>query len=216
MVTKSKKPARTKVLGAQRQTAGASHTIRIIGGQWKRTPITVIDADGLRPTPERVRETLFNWLNHLFGGNFLALSCLDMFAGSGALGFEAASRGFQRVVMMEKNRIALKNLHTVKSKLKAEQIEILSGDALLMTKAMADAGRQFDLICLDPPFQEHLLPKVLPVCLKLLSDNGLIYVESDEAVTEGMLAECGLDALLSVIREGHAGQVYYHLLEKRV
>ncbi len=216
MVTKSRKPARARLAVPHRQTAGASHTIRIIGGQWKRTPITVIDAQGLRPTPERVRETLFNWLNHLFDGGFATLSCLDMFAGSGALGFEAASRGFQHVVMMEKNRMALRNLQTLREKLKADQIDILSGDALLMTKAMADAGRRFDLICLDPPFQEHLLPQVLPVSLNLLSDNGLIYIESDVRVTDELLGECGIADRLSLVREGSAGQVYYHLLEKRV
>src|ERR1700754_383505 len=79
---------------------GKPHTIRIIGGEWKRTPLPVLDLDGLRPTPDRVRETLFNWLGQDLSGQ----RCLDMFAGSGALGFEAASRGAAHVVMIEKDR----------------------------------------------------------------------------------------------------------------
>src|SRR6476469_1170465 len=75
--------------------------VRIIGGQWKRTPLPVLDRDGLRPTPDRVRETVFNWLGHLLDGNWATVRCLDLFAGTGALGFEAASRGAQQVTLVE-------------------------------------------------------------------------------------------------------------------
>ncbi len=200
----------------QAQTGSTRHTVRIIGGQWKRTPIAVTDVRGLRPTPERVRETLFNWLNHLWEGSFRALTCLDMFAGTGALGFEAASRGFRHVTMIEKDRSALKQLQSVKSKLKAEQVEILSGNAFVAVNRMLEKGSQFDLICLDPPFQDSLLPKALPLCQKLLVGEGLVYVESDIPVTGQFLDDCGMKSILQIVREGRAGQVYYHVLKKQV
>src|SRR5437868_8259418 len=84
--------------------------VRIIGGQWKRTPLPVLDAEGLRPTPDRVRETLFNWLNHLIDGQWANIACLDLFAGTGALGFEAASRGAAKVVLVEASDLAARQL----------------------------------------------------------------------------------------------------------
>ncbi len=216
MVIRRKKTAQDKQPTAQKTKVGnTNHTIRIIGGRWQRTPIAVTDAEGLRPTPERVRETLFNWLNHFWGEDFGILTCLDMFAGTGALGFEAASRGFCHITMIEKNQIVLKQLQTAKSKLQAEQVEILSGDALVLDSIMVSSGRQFDLICLDPPFHDHLLPEILPVCGKLLSSGGMIYVESDKAVTTQLLDGYGMKGM-QVIRAGRAGRVYYHLLEKIV
>src|ERR1039458_6802673 len=106
MQKKSAKPAVQK----HRVHAPLAHQVRIIGGQWKRTPLPVLDAEGLRPTPDRVRETVFNWLNHLFDGAWGQVACLDLFAGSGALGFEAASRGAARVVMIEANAAAVRQL----------------------------------------------------------------------------------------------------------
>src|SRR3954447_25545124 len=100
-----------------RARAGAPHQVRIIGGQWKRTPLAVLDAEGLRPTPDRVRETVFNWLNHLLDGQWTDIACLDLFAGTGALGFEAASRGAARVLMVEANSAAVRQLEATKAKL---------------------------------------------------------------------------------------------------
>jgi len=205
-----------KLVARKSPASRIRHTVRIIGGQWKRTPVAVIDAAGLRPTPERVRETLFNWLGHFWHGNFLTLACLDMFAGTGALGFEAASRGFRHVTMIEKNRIALKQLQAVRLKLDAGQIEILSGDAFAVCRTMAKMRKQFDLVCIDPPFHEHLLPDALSLCRELLAGKGLVYVESDVPVTEQLLDDCGMLDCLRIIRQGRAGQVCYHLLEKTV
>src|SRR5690606_14007348 len=112
--------------------------VRIIGGQWKRTPLPVPDVAGLRPTPDRVRETLFNWLNHLLQGEWDKVRCLDLFAGTGALGFEAASRGATRVRMVEASAPALRHLETVRDKLHAGQVEIVRGDALAAVRALPD------------------------------------------------------------------------------
>src|SRR3569832_1627019 len=106
------------------------HHVRIIGGQWMRTPLAVLDADGLRPTPDRVRETVFNWLHLLFGGRWESLACLDLFAGTGALGFEAASRGAAKVLMVEANAQATRQLEANKEKLQAQQVSVMRGDAL--------------------------------------------------------------------------------------
>src|SRR3954464_6268242 len=95
---------------ARAARAVSTHQIRIIGGQWKRTPLPVLDAEGLRPTPDRVRETVFNWLTHLFDGVWEGIDCLDLFAGSGALGFEAASRGAAHVTMVELGTAAVRQL----------------------------------------------------------------------------------------------------------
>ena len=216
MAIRRKGTVRDKQLADRKpKTGSARYTVRIIGGQWKRTPVAVVDAEGLRPTPERVRETLFNWLGHFWNGSFVALTCLDMFAGTGALGFEAASRGFRHVTMIEKNRTVLRQLQAIKSRLRAEQVDILSGDALALANAMVSSGKRFDLICLDPPFHDRLLPEILPVCWKLLAAGGKIYSESDNEVTEQFLDGCGMKGM-QVVRAGRAGQVYYHLLEKTV
>ena len=108
--------------------------VRIIGGIWKRTPLPVLNAEGLRPTPDRVRETVFNWLNHLLDGDWQRVACLDLFAGAGALGFEAASRGAAKVVMVEDNPAAVRQLEVVKTKLKAEQVSIQTSDEKLRAK----------------------------------------------------------------------------------
>ena len=111
--------------------------VRIIGGQWKRTPLPVIDAEGLRPTPDRVRETLFNWLDHLLDRDWHARRCLDLFAGSGALGFEAASRGAAAVLMVEALPSACKVLQATRDKLNAAQVEIRRSDALPLLGSLA-------------------------------------------------------------------------------
>jgi 16S rRNA (guanine(966)-N(2))-methyltransferase RsmD len=181
--------------------------VRIIGGQWKRTPLPVLDAQGLRPTPDRVRETVFNWLTHLFDGAWDDVSCLDMFAGTGALGFEAASRGAARVVMIEENIAAVRQLQTVKEKLQANQVEIVRGDAPARAQSLSKAA--FQLIFLDPPYHQDWLPKMLPLCATLLSPTGLVYAEAEEPLTEERLPEW------EVVRADKAGMVFYHLLRHR-
>ena len=178
--------------------------VRIIGGAWKRTPLPVLDALGLRPTPDRVRETVFNWLNHLRDGAWSEARVLDLFAGSGALGFEAASRGAASVTMLDANSAVIRQLETIKDKLKAEAVRIVRGDALASAQSMAARGEKFDLIFLDPPYNLDLLSRSLPLCLQLVKEDGLVYAESDAPVeaAEGW----------EVIRSDKAGMVYYHLL----
>ena len=178
--------------------------VRIIGGAWKRTPLPVLDALGLRPTPDRVRETVFNWLNHMRDGAWSEARVLDLFAGAGALGFEAASRGAASVTMIDANSAVIRQLETIKDKLKAEAVRIVRGDALASAQSMAARGEKFDLIFLDPPYALDLLSRSLPLCLQLVKEDGLVYAESDAPVEapEGW----------EVIRSDKAGMVYYHLL----
>ncbi|CAB3847808.1 16S rRNA (guanine(966)-N(2))-methyltransferase RsmD [Achromobacter deleyi] len=176
--------------------------IRIVGGQYRRTPIVVPDVETLRPTPDRVRETLFNWLNHLWGGEFADKQVLDLFAGSGALGFEAASRGVAHVQMVERDKTAASALRTLRDKLKADMIRIHVGDAMQVAERM-DASR-FDLILLDPPFGQGWLPRLWPILPGILAEDGLVYVEAETAID----APDGFE----ILRQDKAGAVHYHLL----
>lgn len=192
------------------------HQVRIVGGMWKRTPLAVADVPGLRPTPDRVRETLFNWLTHLRGNTFTRMRCLDLFAGTGALSFEAASRGFSAITTVETNRTACSHLETVRKKLNAGQVNIFHADAFAFAKRLVQADERFDLIFLDPPFQENFLPAILPLCVKLLTEDGLIYVESNEPVSDEELDQILPEGeKCHICRKNKAGQVYYHLLEMK-
>lgn len=200
----------------------SSHQVRIIGGSWKRTPLSVITAEGLRPTPDRVRETVFNWLNHLLDGNWQNLRCLDLYAGSGALGFEAASRGAVQVTLVELNTAALRQLEQVKEKLGAAQTTLIRGDAIASATSLLARRQSFDLIFLDPPFGQALLPKILPLCAKLLSPKGLLYVEAEHALNQDFFAAAAPEnadeslAGWSVLRADQAGSVFFHILQRNI
>lgn len=191
-----------------------AHQVRIIGGQWKRSPLPVPDGEGLRPTPDRVRETVFNWINHLMAGEWQDMRCLDLFAGTGVLGFEAASRGAAKVVMVEMHTPALRQLEISRDKLNAGQVSLVRGDAIAFAQAAQKAPRngegQFDLIFLDPPYQQDWLAKILPLCAPLLASDGLIYVEAEFSLT-GDLAPEWLQNW-ELLRADKAGAVFYHLL----
>lgn len=207
------KTARKNGVAAHGRTA---HQVRIIGGQWKRTPLPVLEAEGLRPTPDRVRETVFNWLTHLIDGNWQNLSCLDLFAGSGALGFEAASRGAQRVVMVENHTPAVRQLEANKEKLQAAQVDIARSDALAWLQGAgtrATTTQAFALIFVDPPYHQNWLAKILPACEQLLAPQGLIYVESEQALEGEDLPDWM--APWEVVRADKAGVVFYHLLRRK-
>ncbi|RFU47097.1 16S rRNA (guanine(966)-N(2))-methyltransferase RsmD [Paraburkholderia sp. DHOC27] len=184
---------------------GKPHAIRIIGGDWKRTPLPVLDLDGLRPTPDRVRETLFNWLGQRLDGQ----RCLDLFAGSGALGFEAASRGAARVLMVERNARAAGQLRANQARLTPNNIEIAEADALRLAASLAPGS--FEVVFLDPPFDSDLLGRALELAVPLVSPEGFLYVESAEALD---IAQTPVLAGWSIIRQGKAGAVHYHLLQR--
>jgi 16S rRNA (guanine966-N2)-methyltransferase len=172
--------------------------IRIIAGEYRGRRIAVPDRPDLRPTPDRVRETLFNWLGQSLDG----LACLDLFAGSGALGFEAASRGAARVVMVEHDRSVFEVLKQSLSVLNARQIELVLEDAFTYLKRTKD---RFDVVFLDPPFRQNALPAVFK---HLEPAAGMrVYVESDEPVALG--------EPWRELKRARAGQVSYQLLEWR-
>ncbi len=199
----------------------SKHQVRIIGGQWKRTPLTVLNAEGLRPTPDRVRETVFNWLDHQIHGQWQTLACLDLFAGSGALGFEAGSRGAASVLMNEWVSAVHAQLVRTKEKLSATNIEIRRADALALVKLLLNQKSSFNLIFLDPPFHQNLLEKLLPACRSLLAPQGLLYVEAEYALpfndeAGSSEAEVSWCAGWQLVRCDKAGSVFYHLLQAKV
>lgn len=154
----------------------------------------------LRPTPDRVRETVFNWLGQDMSGRL----CLDLFAGSGAMGFEAASRGAERVVMVESDRGIARALQSNMQNLEAEQVEVVTMDAL---KFVESDRCRFDVIFLDPPYRLGLLPDLLSRLGAHLAPEGMVYVENDNAVQP--------DANWQVWRNARAGNIYYQVLRKR-
>jgi 16S rRNA (guanine966-N2)-methyltransferase len=180
--------------------------IRIIGGQWKRSKLSVPDKPGLRPTPDRVRETLFNWLGH----DLTDWRCLDAFAGTGALGFEAASRGASDVLLIEQDALLLANLQAVKNRLKAETVRIQRGDGLAIMAAQP--AHSIDLIFLDPPFDSPLFFKALEASARIQTAQGAIYLEAPQAWTNEAISPFGL----RVHKSGKAGAVHFHLLQKSV
>jgi 16S rRNA (guanine966-N2)-methyltransferase len=173
--------------------------VRIIGGEHRGRRIAVADRPGLRPTPDRVRETLFNWLGQRLDG----LACLDLFAGSGALGFEAASRGAARVVMVENDRAAYDGLQKIKDVLKSASIELQFTDAFEYLRRSAE---RFDVVFLDPPFGQNALATVLERLPARLASGARVYVEAPAPVE--------LPAPWRELRSARAGQVSYQLMER--
>jgi 16S rRNA (guanine(966)-N(2))-methyltransferase RsmD len=197
---------RTRIGGGR--LARAPQQVRIVGGKWRRTPIAVADVTGLRPSPERVRETLFNWLAHLRPDSH-ATRGLDLFAGTGALGFELASRGAARVVLVERQPQLLQRLRALQAKLDAKQVEIIAGEALAVAAGLPRAS--FDVVFLDPPFGAGLLWPAIEAVRPLLAAGGLVYAEADAPLAPADAAARGLDLL----RSARAGRVCFHLLQLR-
>lgn len=183
--------------------SGGSNTLRIIGGQWRGRKLRFADGEGLRPTTDRVRETLFNWLQPVISGS----RCLDLFSGSGALGLEALSRGAGEVVFIERNPKAVKALKENLALLQASGSEVHQADALAWLHGEA---KPFDVIFLDPPFRQGLLAPAL----KLLAEGGWathgarVYIE-----LESEQGEPELPPGWQLLRSKQAGQVSYHLAE---
>jgi 16S rRNA (guanine966-N2)-methyltransferase len=173
--------------------------IRIIAGEYRGRRIPVPDIAGLRPTGDRVRETLFNWLGQWLEG----LSCLDLFAGSGALGFEAASRHAARVVMVENSKTAFESLQQTIRQIGA-RIELVFGDAFTYLQRAND---KFDVVFLDPPFGQNAHGAALAAAAERLAPQGRVYVEAAAPLEPG--------APWHELRRSRAGQVSYQLMERR-
>ena len=178
--------------------------IRIIGGLYKRSKLVVPDKPGLRPTPDRVRETLFNWL----GQDLTGWRCADVFAGTGALGFEAASRGAADVLLCEQDPALVLQLKAAQARLKADAVRIERGDGVSALRRL-DAG-SMQLVFIDPPFESNVFEPALKAAAQAISQTGLIYLEAPRAWTDGELLPLGL----KVHRSAKAGAVHFHLLVK--
>jgi 16S rRNA (guanine966-N2)-methyltransferase len=181
--------------------AARPHEVRLIGGQLKRSKLPVADRPGLRPTPDRVRETLFNWL----GQDLAGWRVLDAFAGSGALGFEAASRGAAEVLLLEQDAALVASLVASAMRLKASAVRVQRADALAWMAAAPAAS--FDAVLLDPPFGAGLMPAALAAAAPLLVPGGYLYAEQSESMEP-------LPPGFTLYRELRAGAVHAHLLLK--
>ena len=183
------------------------NTVRINAGEWRSRLIKFPDAEGLRPTPERVRQTIFNWL----GQDLTGLNCLDLFSGTGVMGFEALSRGAIAVTLVEKSSPAYKALISNKQLLQADKADILHQDAL---QFLNQNTLKFNIIFLDPPYNQEWLPKLLPLIAMHLHAEGLVYVEAEYALDESQLnASAGFMADWQIVKQNKAGNVFYHLLK---
>jgi 16S rRNA (guanine966-N2)-methyltransferase len=182
----------------------AAGEVRIIGGQWKRSKLSVLSQPGLRPTPDRVRETLFNWL----GQDLSGLHCIDTFAGSGALGFEAASRGAADVLLVEQDAQLIAKLQDSKTRLKADSIRIQRGDGISALRSQPQGTA--DVIFIDPPFDSDLFLEAIKAAAGVISAQGAIYLEAPEAWSDEQLAPLALQ----VSKQGKAGAVHFHLLTR--
>ena len=178
--------------------------IRIIGGQWKRTRLPVAQRPGLRPTPDRVRETLFNWL----GQDLAGWRCLDAFAGTGALGLEAASRGAAAVLLVESDAALAAQLETLRQRLQAEAVRVQRGDGLSVLQQAVPGS--LDLVLIDPPFDGDLFVKALHAAARAVGPEGYVYLEAPRAWADEELAAAGL----AVHRHLKAGAVHAHLLRR--
>lgn len=187
-------------------TRSGANVLRIVGGKWRSRRLRFVDAEGLRPTPDRVRETLFNWLQFEIRGAV----CLDAFAGSGALGFEALSRGAGRVVMVEKQRTQFQQLQATAQELQAESLDLVNGDtlALLRQPAPWQPAAGFDGVFLDPPFHHDLLPAICSLMheRRLLKPEAFVYIESEEE-----WSSLSLPPFFQLQKQTHAGLVQAYL-----
>ena len=176
-----------------------TNRVRIIGGAFRRRVIRFPPTPGLRPTPDRVRETLFNWL----GQDLTGKRCLDLYAGSGALALEAASRGAALAVAVDRDRSLIESLRATSSALGANVVQASVGDAKTF---VAGERREFDLIFLDPPFGDDPWTWLLPACAHRLAEGGRIYAEAAHSLPP--------PSGFATWRHDKAGRVHYHLFTR--
>ena len=189
---------------AARPPGAGRGVVHIVGGTLKRSKLVVADRPGLRPTPARVRETLFNWL----GADLSGWRCLDAFAGTGALGFEAASRGAAEVLLLERERALVALLMQARERLHAQQVRVEQADAFEWM-ARCPAAR-FELVLIDPPFDAQAFDAALAAARRIVVPGGFVYLEADRSVDAQAAAALGL----VLHRQGRAGAVHFHLLRE--
>ena len=195
---------KAKTKPGPRQNKSLPGEVRIIGGIYKRTKLPVADKPGLRPTPDRVRETLFNWL----GQDLTGWRCIDIFAGTGALGFEAASRGAAEVLLCEQDpQLALK-LKALQERLQAGCVRVERGDGVGLLRRQSPGSMQ--LVFIDPPFESTLFEPALKAAADAIAPQGLVYLEAPRSWTAEELAPLGL----VIWRSSKAGAVHFHLLAR--
>ena len=187
-----------------RPRAVQTHEVRIIGGQFKRTKLPVADKPGLRPTPDRVRETLFNWL----GQDLTGWRCLDAFAGTGALGFEAASRGAKEVRLVESDPALVAQLKLIQSKLAMDAVQVVRGDGIAALRQAAPGS--LDAVFIDPPFDSDLFDAAVAAAGLAVAASGFVYLEAPVSWSDERLQAVGL----KLHRHLKAGAVHAHLLTR--
>jgi 16S rRNA (guanine(966)-N(2))-methyltransferase RsmD len=178
--------------------------VRIIGGQWKRTRLKVADMPGLRPTPDRVRETLFNWL----GQDLTGWVGVDAFAGTGALGLEAASRGAKQVLLIEQNAQLVTQLKASIAQLNAQTVQIIKGEGVHALQQCSPSS--MDVVFIDPPFEAKLFEPALKAAARAIAPQGFIYLEAPELWSDERLLTLGLKGFKHL----KAGAVHAHLIQK--
>lgn len=195
---------KTKAKPGPRQNKSLPGEVRIIGGIYKRTKLPVADKPGLRPTPDRVRETLFNWL----GQDLTGWRCIDIFAGTGALGFEAASRGATEVLLCEQDPQLTLKLKALQERLQAGCVRVERGDGVGLLRRQSPGSMQ--LVFIDPPFESTLFEPALKAAADAIAPQGLVYLEAPRSWTAEELAPLGL----VIWRSSKAGAVHFHLLAR--
>jgi 16S rRNA (guanine(966)-N(2))-methyltransferase RsmD len=175
-----------------------TNQVRINAGVWRSRLLKFPDVEGLRPTPERVRITVFNWL----GQDMTGKTCLDLFAGTGAFGFEALSRNAKNVTMIENSNLAYKSLIQNQTLLKAENCQILSQDAM---QFLTNNTQKFDIIFCDPPYNKGWITKILPLLNQHLNENGVVYVEAEFEIKS--------NENWQMMKQNKAGNIFYRLLK---
>ena len=213
--SKPRKPPSKSAAQTQAKThSKAPGKLRIVGGVFKRTPLPVAQVEGLRPTPERLRETLFNWL----GGDLTGWRCLDLFAGTGVLGFEAASRGASLVLLNDSHKTAhaqlQKNAELIKTRQGADGLELQVRCQDGISLLQSGVGAPFDVIFLDPPFaQEKLYLQAISAIKPVNAAWPAIYLEANQAWNGADLGAQLADLGWRVAKHSKVGAVHGHLLE---
>lgn len=181
--------------------------VRIIGGDWRSRKLSFPESEGLRPTPDRVRETLFNWLQAYTP----AAKCLDLFSGSGALAFEALSRGAAHATLIDASRLVCNSLKHNLQELKAQNAEVLETDATQWLLQQASSEFRYDLVFLDPPFNKDLVSGICQLLEEnqVLADGSMIYIE-----TERTLSTLSVPDNWQLYRDKQAGEVSYRLYKR--